>query len=227
MPALAPRTNLFNHVFYDILLVAEDPIQELHELDLDPSLARYRGQMAWSPGVDVFSPQLEREFYARFGFTSLASYYLTHPSRAARLIGDGLHSSRLLDVIYLGQLEKAAGAPPYAHSNGFGVWTSVREYLLRWRGSIPVLLMFTAILLARYRRHRRFLHVQLCLIGVAAASFASALIGEGRIDLAKHLFLFSAAVDGIILTNIWLLATLTEVGRSSEGKLKPSSVARA
>lgn len=192
-------------VFYELLAHSPTPERDLDELRLPQSLMKYRGTHPWQwrpPSFD--DPQFVRTFLDRIGMGRVGLFYLHHPGRLISLF-DRSSADALATPPRLGNFEASTGAAPYARSERFDLWTEIKTTLApKTLGGMSILLGFFAIAAFAAgqtvaREDHLLVDLALVLIAIAATQFATVAILSGTIDTAKHMFLFRAIVDLLVV----------------------------
>lgn len=202
-------------IFWEILGHSPDPARDLQELNLDPSLVRYAGLHVWSPGApSLYDPEFRSSFLDRMSFRRIARFYLTHPMRAWTLF-DRVARQALVGRPPLGNYEQSTGAAPGAVSHKFDLFSRARDFFLPERAwSLALFFFFYAAgLLAMWLRSQNREARWICeiLTGVvimALSQFLIVAMTQGDIAAAKHLLLFRALVDVLIISIAAAAATL-------------------
>lgn len=200
------KAHLFNVIFLDMLPHSPDALADLKELGLDSSMVRYLGADVWSQ-VNVESAEMERELYSRVSTVDIAGFYLRHPGRFYDLLDEGARQGFEIGSLSFGQLEAAPGIGPRQHTQAFHLWGALKRPCGAWGGVLLSLLAVAVLSLAAWGWRSAGLKTP-ALLGVAillaaGIQMGSAIFGEGRVGLARHLLLFNTTVD---LALIWTLA---------------------
>jgi hypothetical protein len=151
-------------------------------------------------------PKFHQTFGARATASRLALYYLRHPATAVRLIRIALDDASAQRV-RMGNYDRKAGKPPYAQSRAFSAWSAIKQAVFDTHGirygiycaGACLLLPFT--LLRRGGKQRQiWMASALVLIAMAGMTLLIGCLADG-VDYLRHLFLFNACVDLMILTS--------------------------
>ncbi len=218
-PVTLKRVYLYDVVFSEILPRSPAPERDLDELGLDRSLAGYSGTIAYQRNA-LNNPELDRLFYPRMSLGVVARFYLRHPSRLAALLGRSSRSAFHMRPPNLGNFEKSTGLPPGSKSRAFAVWSTAKERF--FPGSLGFVIAFFAgtIALAVWVRRAlappaTLLALWGAILAVAASQFLLCGAGEGDFELVRHLYLFQAAFDALLIGNLVALTSLAEPARTS------------
>lgn len=203
----------YNNVFSEIAGKSPAPAQDLAELGLDPALARFAGSKAWDPGVPLEDEAWRDDFLRRIGYGQILGFYGRHPDRFLALLERGATQTFVVRMEYLGNFEPSAGLPPRAKSTSFGVWSEARERVLprAWAFLLGFSVLSVALYVDLWRQVRgsRMLGVPVLLgvlLAMAWGQYLSSLLGEGETDLARHLFLFNAIFDLLLVAGVACVA---------------------
>jgi hypothetical protein len=205
---------IYNSIFYEILRHSPSPEQDLLELGLDAELAEYAGTISYMPESAINDAGFPATLFASLGWSRVLRLYLRHPERLLDLASRGARSAFSLRPDGLGNFEKAAGFEPRALSHAFDVWSGFKAQVVP--GSLAFLLAFlglnlvlAVVCMRRAWRPRppvhRFPEVLLLLVIMSAMAFGTAVIGEGELDIVKHMFLFNVITDLIFVLDIAVL----------------------
>ena len=212
VPMTNKRVYLYSAVFGELLPRSPAPERDLDELGLDRSLADYSGTIAYQRDA-LNNPELDRLFYPRMNFGVVARFYLRHPGRLAELLGRSSRSAFHMRPPNLGNFEKSTGLPPGSKSGAFAVWSTVKERF--FPGSPWFLMAFFAgtIVLAVWVRKvlaapATLLALWAALVAVAALQFLISNGEDVNLELIRHLYLFQAAFDALLIGNLVALASL-------------------
>jgi len=219
---------LFHTMFLEILPKSPDPGADLRALGLDPRLARYSGMNAYLPEAPIDDPAFRAAFYDRFHVRDVVLFYVERPARLFERVREGAQQAFMLRTPRLGNFE--APAPPRAMDHRFGRWSALRERLDRHG-----LLWLTALLggnlvlaAATWRRSGvpgRLLSESIAVVcAMAAIEFGVAVFGDWLGDRARHLYVFHAMCDVLIVVDVaW--AVDVSLRRSKSASPNPVTVA--
>jgi hypothetical protein len=203
--------GLFHTVFHDLLQFAPDPRKDMEELGIEPDLARYIGMHAYMKGAPLGNPDFQARFLDRFGYAKLVGFYVRHPDRFVDRLRRAAPAAFRLRPKYLGNFEKSTGVPPRTKATGYAIWSDLRaRFETR---AAPVLLVFfggnlLAVALAYRRaspRGRLALAALVTCLVIAGLEFGVCAFADALDDLGRHLFVFHAIVDLVLVADIaWL-----------------------
>jgi hypothetical protein len=196
------RYNSFNAVF-DGLLPEIDPAERaglLRQVGLSPGLAALSGRSAFEIGVALESlpvyPQLGPRLHAR----ALSAFASRHPAAFLRFLRRGVGEAGLYELADLGYRARSF-SPARQGLGGVRLWSSLRAKVLGGSaayvlGGALCLLLFLLPRGADPGGWRTFFR-----LGCAAFLLASllqagvAVLGDGPVERAKHLYLANVLFD--------------------------------
>ncbi len=199
------RTNLYHHMFGELLPSSADPSADLQAFGLPASYASLSGTGWYTPGVPKEDPAFLQTFFAKVHHRSILKFYLERPRRLWGLLARNAPYAFELRP-YLGNFEPAVGKPPQALSFGYANWSSLKRDL----PSRPTLLLLfllvnVGVILGKYFWFDRFMrdrlltemHASLLLCGGIA--YGTILLGEGRGETVRYMMLVSAIFDILLI----------------------------
>lgn len=207
-PSFIKEAVLYNDVFYEILRRSSSPREDLIEMGLAPELVKLAGTHAFMPNVPIRDEAFRGKFFPHIGYLKILKFYLNHPNRLLRLLKTGAEKAFSMRFPgYLGNFEKSAGFPPAAQSQAFAIWSDFKERFFPksiWILGTFFLFYTFAVFLVRVRAHTMMFKLisefHLLLVMMAVAQFFVSVIGAGEQDLVKHLFLFNAIADLLVIS---------------------------
>gem|GEM_PF-160326 len=239
-PAGIRHVGLFHTVFHDLLQYSPDPRRDMEELGIDADLARYVGMHAYMADAPIRDPDFQARFLDRFGYAKIAAFYARHPARFVDRIRRAAPAAFRLRPKYLGNFEKSTGVPPRTRATRFALWSDLRAKgeanALGW-----LIAFFGGNLLAAAMawqkaapRGRLFLLTLLAALLTAGLEFGVCAFGDALDDLGRHLFVFHALCDLVLIADAaWLTQTLasrfarTVLTRASQEFSRPSARRRS
>ncbi|MDT3428368.1 hypothetical protein J2Z22_003960 [Paenibacillus forsythiae] len=213
MYAAAPKElkhiNLYQTVFYGILNGSPDVKGDLRELGLPEKLEVLAGTNYFEKGtaVEQNDPSLVPDFYSRISHKDVLAFYLKHPGRLLDNMRYAAKYSMAIRPSYLGNYEKADNKPPRLLAYTYSGWSRFKLHVL------PHNLAFLAIFYAVYyagalyewlrsadRRQQVACELMMLLGLIGIFAFLVPILGDGRADMSKHLFLFNVCFDMMAVT---------------------------
>jgi hypothetical protein len=206
------QVGMFHTVFHDLLQFSPDPQRDMKELDIDPSLARFIGLHAYVASRPLEDPQLQSLFLERFSYARLVAFYLRHPGRVLDRVRRAAPLAFRLRPKYLGNFAKSTGVAPRTKATRFALWSDLRAKLephalaalaavlggnllaagIAWRRASP--------------RGRLFLTALAACLVTAGLEFGVCAFADALDDLGRHLFVFHALFDLILVADVaWVI----------------------
>jgi hypothetical protein len=196
--------NLYQTVFFGILNESPDVRGDLRDLGLPERLEVLAGTNYFQAGTAIKQddPSLTAGFYNLVSHKDVLFFYLGHPSRLVENMKYAAKNSMSIRPYYLGSYEKSMGKPERAIDYTYSTWSQFKKNHLPHTLGFLVLfyLVYYAIVLAHYFRSRgrqaRIAGEMMMLLGlIGLFSFLVPILGDGRADIGKHLFLFNVCFD--------------------------------
>jgi len=211
-PGWYTAQSRFNLIFLKIARASNTPAQDLRELGLDESDARYVGMHVYLPGNPMLEEAYRNRFYARTSYSKVVMFYLRHPARAIRILLSDVRLEAPLRRLY-GNFPKSYGQPPGAQTKRFSTWSSLRIWFFQlWPEHIVVwyaLVILCAPWLAIYEKSRfrsALLWTTLAVALAGAGEFCVASLADGA-ETFRHLWMFHVFTDVTILLALILVAS--------------------
>ncbi|WP_336775711.1 glycan biosynthesis hexose transferase WsfD [Paenibacillus sp. MMO-58] len=214
IPEQFVNINKYHAMTRGVLMTADNPEQALDYFGIDKQFAVLTGAIYYdqfSP-IPVESEEMQTQFLDKYGFPSIARYYLTHPDSAGRIFETAAHNA-FSNRTKLGNYEESAGKPFGARTWAFSGYSYLKEWAAPKTSGFVVLWMIVIVGLyaasfyqaVKERALRRTLRLSLILMMMLSGlcAMAVSVIGAGDADLAKHEFLFAVAFD---LVTFWVIA---------------------
>ena len=208
-PRAIRQQNLYDSVFYGILMNSPSPETDLSQLGVDPKYSILKGTDAFSSTIDIYGKQFAQDFYSRVGTADVIKFYLLHPRHLLVELQAVAIAAAKNRPDYIGNYQKSAGLAPVSISNRWSFWGALKKRCLP-QSIWFYLVFFCLYILAVVNAHLRIdtkqaqLLAEFCgAIGIMAALAFLVVLGDGEFGLVKHLFLFE------VLFDISLLITIT------------------
>lgn len=227
-PKELKHINLYQTVFFGILNESPDVRGDLRELGLPERLEVLAGTNYFESGTAIKQddPSLTPDFYSRVSHKDVLFFYLKHPSRLIESMKYAAENSMHIRPYYLGSYEKSEGKPPGAVAYTYSGWSEFkRNHVPHTLGFLVLFyLLYYACVLFQYFRSRELrgriageLMMLLGLIGLF--SFLVPILGDGRADIGKHLFLFNVSFDMMAVAMFgWIIHHLVIFAKSLFGR---------
>jgi hypothetical protein len=209
-PEWLRRNSLYIAVFTELLPASKTPLDDLMQLGLDPSLARFSGTHPWTSNTPINRPDFQAQFFSRVSYWRLAEFYLHHPGRYVRLLNEASSMGLAIRPPDLGNFTKSAGRPAGTQSTKFGLWSRLHWSVLPHRANS---LLGLFLLLAAYpwiyyrgadRQVRLLLEFQSGLALIATTAFLAIVFVQGTMEVTRVMF----PVD--VLLDLTMLAAVAE-----------------
>lgn len=210
--------NKYHAMTRGVLLSASDPEAALESFGIDKQYALLKGTVYYDPyaAIDVDSPQLQEQFYDKYGFGSILLYYITHPAEANHMLQLAAQEAFTIRPGAMGNYEKSAGKPFGAQTIFFSAYSWLKDmftpktfgFIVIWM--IVVIGLYMPSTVTAIKERRPFpLPLLATMMLVGLSGIAVSIIGAGDADLAKHEFLFTLAFDLVSFLTVSELAAGT------------------
>lgn len=187
--------NAYHAMTRGVLMTSDNPEQALKEFQINPQYALLDQTIYYehNPVIDVQDPMLKEDFYAKYGFASIAKYYVLHPGQLLAMLDEAAKSANSIRPESIGNYEKSAGHAPGAQSGFFSLYSTAKKaWVPRTIGFI--LLFFAGMMAVSFKDRQRMMILAFVLV-MGLSQIAVSIIGAGDADLAKHMFLYNEAFD--------------------------------
>ena len=222
--SISSQDTLYSGLMNGILLYADDPEGALEDLGLDPGLIADKGKHPYLPKEDYYCPprteKAEELLYSKVSSTKYLMWYLKHPKAFWRLLDDtaGYAADPMPDFnLYVGE----TNVGPHRTVNKCNLWAQIRPQLLPRRfvgyillfGILAILAMRTILHRAVDKKRKLYAGLLLVLLTLGAMQYPLPMVGNGRSDPIKQLYLFREVVDVLLLMiAAWAAAKLRKKG---------------
>ncbi len=203
----------FNVVFDD-LLENNDPQEVLRHFHLPPELESQKGLNGFSPNSALRDPRYRDTLIANLTHGKLLHFYLKRPDEMLRLIGFALTECSREREQGMGNFAPDVGRAPREQSAAYGFYSGFKRFVFYPRpwlyGTFLAAVMLGALRLG-WLRAPYVLPGLLAIAAMSAFEFGvSALADVAETD--RHLFLFRAMQDLVLVGLLGLLLAKTERG---------------
>lgn len=215
--------NLYQTVFFGILNESPDVKGDLQDLGLPERLEVLAGTNYFQSDTVIKQddPSLVPDFYDRVSHKDVLFFYLKHPGRLIDNMEYAASNSMAVRPYYLGNYEKSESKQAGALSFTYSTWSQFKnKHLPHTLGFLSVFyLVYFAGALFEYFRSKdargRIAGELLMLLGlIGIFSFLVPILGDGRADIGKHLFLFNVCFDMMVVVMFgWIVHRLTGLVR--------------
>ncbi|WP_407867267.1 hypothetical protein [Paenibacillus sp. P36] len=206
--------NKFHAMTRGVLMGSTDPEKTLESFGIDKQYAILNRSEYYEPykSFDVNSAQFEEQFFSKYGFVSILSYYVAHPGQAGQMLNIAARDGFSIRPMAMGNYEKSVGKPFGAHTVFFSGYSLLKQalapktfgFILLWTLLIIGLYVPSFIHAIRSQQWRKAtkLPIVILLISMGLSGIFVSIIGAGDADLAKHEFLFTLTFDLVSLLTV-------------------------
>lgn len=199
--------NQYHAMTRGVLMESTHPEDTLKSFGINEQYAILKDSIYYEQyaTVDVASPILERNFYNKYGFVSILSYYAAHPDKLSDILNVAARDAFEIRPAAMGNYEKSVGKPFRAQTKFFSGYSLMKSrlapktfgFIVIWIALVIGLYMpsFVAAIKARNARQAQRMVLIVTTIGIGLSGIVVSIIGAGDADLAKHEFLFTLAFD--------------------------------
>jgi hypothetical protein len=225
-PKSISQQNLYDSVYFGILMNSTSPENDLKQLGVDPKYSALKGSDAFNSPIDIYSKQFNKYFYSKINTYSIIKFYLLHPRHLfleMQVIAKAAVENR---PDYIGNYEKSAGLPPVSISNRYSLWNIMKKRFFpqsAWFYMAYFCLYFLVVVYEHTRSNikQAKLLLEICgAIGIMAILQFLVVLGDGEFGVVKHLFLFEVLFDvSLLMTITWLCNKIRSFVSFAGGKL--------
>ena len=219
--SISSQDTLYSGLMNGILLYADDPEEALEDLGLDPGLIADRGKHPYYPKEDYYCPprteKAEEMIYSKVSSAKYLMWYLQHPKAFWRLLDDtaGYAADPMPDFnLYVGE----SNVGPHRTVNKWNLWAQIRPNLLPRQfagylllfGVPAIAALWTVFRKGAGKRRKLYAGLLLVLLAIGAMQYPLPMVGNGRSDPIKQLYLFREVTDFTYLFLLtWASARMT------------------
>ncbi|MDR6549600.1 hypothetical protein [Paenibacillus qinlingensis] len=206
--------NKYHAMTRGVLMGAENPENTLKGFDIDKQYAILNETEYFDAytTVNVESEILQKQFYSKYGFVSILTYYMMHPNQAGQMLNLAARDGFSIRPKAMGNYERSVGKPFGAQTVFFSGYSLLKSavapktfgFVFLWILTILGLYLpsFISAIRSRLWRNAIRLPLILMLIGIGLSGIFVSIIGAGDADLAKHEFLFTLIFDLVSLITV-------------------------
>ncbi len=232
-PKELKHINLYQTVFFGILNESPDVEGDLRDLGLPERLKVLAGTNYFQTNTAIKQddPSLKGDFYNRISHGDVLLFYLKHPARLIDNMEYAATNSMDIRPYYLGNYEKSEGKAPGALTYAYSGWSQFKRELVPdtlWFLAVFYFIYYAGVCWEYFRTRKvreRIAGELLMLLGlIGLFSFLVPILGDGRADIGKHLFLFNVSFDMMaVVMFAWavhktvMLARTLRAGKSGLG----------
>ena len=219
--SISSQDTLYSGLMNGILLYADDPEEALEDLGLDPGLIADKGKHPYLPKEDYYCPprteKAEELLYSKVSSTKYLAWYLKHPKAFWHLLDDtaSYAADPMPDFnLYIGETNVGS----HRTVNKWNLWAQMRPNLLPRRfagylllfGLPAIAALMTIFRKGADRRRKLYAGLLLVLLAIGAMQYPLPMVGNGRSDPIKQLYLFREVTDFTYLFLLtWASARMT------------------
>ena len=220
----------YNVTFSGILPHSKHMDAAMKDLDLDSSYIRYIGKNAFRADSGMSSEEFRRSLARKLSPGKLARFYLTHPRDTYRTVRSAL-AKGAKQRFGVGNFDISAGFPRYTESKAFSAWSGFKRALFFERGGLYIAsiagaaAIFVLLLIAgRKMLPAGSLPAGFALLGMEFTELGATVADAA--DMDRHLMIFFALFDMMLIAVFYLIAAHVSAGRLSRttGRNVPSVV---
>lgn len=223
--ATAPKElkhiNLYQTVFFGILNESPDVRGDLKQLGLPERLEVLAGTNYFQGDTVIKQndPSLKPDFYDHVSHKDILFFYIKNPNRLIHNMMYAAENSMSIRPYYLGNYEKGEGKPKGALSYTYSTWSQFKNnhipHSLGFLGTF-YLVYFAGVMFQYFRSHNireRVAGELMLLLGlIGIFSFLVPILGDGRADIGKHLFMFNVCFDMMVVVMFgWIVHKLASI----------------
>lgn len=227
-PKELKHINLYQTVFFGILNESQDVRGDLRDLGLPERLEVLAGTNYFQgdTAIKQDDPSLTPDFYDRISHKDVLFFYLQHPSRLIDNMEYAARNSMSIRPYYLGSYEKGEGKPAGTVAYTYSAWSEFKNTHIPHTLGFLILfyVVYYAGVLFEYFRtgelRGRIAGELMMLLGlIGLFSFLVPILGDGRADIGKHLFLFNVCFDMMVVAMLgWTVHKLVRLGKYILGR---------
>ena len=196
--------NKYHSMTRGILMTSQNPETALEQFDIDPQYSLLDQSIYYEryPAADVEGEELKAHFYPKYGFISVAGYYLGHPQELLQMVDYAAKNAYSIRPEAIGNYERSAAEEPGAKTSFFTLHSTLKERVVPH--TVGFMIIWVAVMLGFSFRDKWRTLVLACAVLMGFSQIGVSIIGAGDADLSKHIFLYNVAFD---FTNFIMIST--------------------
>jgi hypothetical protein len=206
-PQWMKNDTTFQAVFFGILYNNPSPEQATQDLGLPQELSDFESMNAynWQSLISDKKKDINFQtlFYDRINLIGVLKYYVTHPAFFAEKLDISAEAALPLRPTYLTNIHLPSEKADLLFDDRMNIWESIRKrfsgFASLFLSLILILSVANVIALLRRKASLYSILLRLALMGAAAGQFIVPIVSNGNADLQKHMFLFNAHLDILII----------------------------
>lgn len=212
--------NKYHAMTRGILMTSKNPEEALKQFGINPQYSLLDRSIYYEryPTADVSGHELTTQFYPKYGFVSVAAYYIGHPAELMQMLDYSARNAYSIRPAVMGNYQRDAGKEAGQKSYIFALYSSLKQAFTP--RTVGYMLIWIALALVIGLRDRGRTIVLGFAILMGLSQIGVSIIGAGDADLSKHIFLYNVAYD---FTNFILISTVM-LKKISNRKKKPTRI---
>lgn len=206
----------YQSVFFGILKDSDTPEKDVEELGLDKKYAVLKDTHGYGSDypLDIKSDEFSEDFYEKITPFNVLKFYLKHPVRFIDKLKISAENSINISPAYLGNYKSEDKLERLALTKRFSFYSELRknvsghsfEFIIAFLTLYLIIIIYNAVGVLKDIKNNKnkLVHILFYfLLWMSTSSqFVIPIIGNGEADLAKHMFLFIACFDIMIILGI-------------------------
>lgn len=196
------------HTIMNSIVRKDSAAEDLAELGLPESWAKYRGGTWWSTPPAAYTDPLWPEYQGVISRRTVLHFYKEHPLRTLGILQAGAQDQLTARPENIGSYVEGSGAPAMAQEFRVPVLSGLARAVapLGLFVLVPVWLLTAAAAIAAWRRARPVAVVTLFVLVGGLGQFGVAALGEGIEGVKHQVIALFCTFLGLALAGIGLLA---------------------
>lgn len=189
----------------------------LREFNINPQYSLLQDTVYFNklPNINPTSEKLRKEFYDKYSFIKVLTFYLGHPKSFFKMINFSVVNGYTIKNKVIGNYEKIEGRTPAEQTKFFTLWSTFKDKYMPHNFFFTIVLMsiYFGFSVKRYVNASKKGHKERMLIEevfayiflVGVAQLFVSVIGAGDGDLGKHVFMFNVTFDIMLIYSLALI----------------------
>ena len=200
-PESERRNNLYNSVFYGILMAEDDAQKALSSLGLSEKLAPLAKTTVYDKLPEDIN--LEEEFYSKISYVKIAVYYLKNPVAYIKNLNVAANNATQLQMKYLSNFESGSGKKT---ASFISLYSSLKSKV------IPNMLVTILLIMLAYlggcikerlseseKKTKKLWEFYISVFLMALSAIKMPVIYSGIANIGKNMFVFQMFFDVMVL----------------------------
>jgi len=212
-PAHMKEAQLYDSVFNGILVLSDQPKEELNKLELPADFERFANASMFNAKSPIRDSTFRNIFFNKINHLDVVKYYISNPDKLYLALEVSADHSFNFRPGY-GNFEKSSGMPSKSRSQSFDDWSNIKNQFFPknlWF-IFGFLLLYMMMVIYEWRRAKNKLPVEVMMLLpiITGMALVTPFIGVGMTEIGKHMFLFNVLFDiCLIIAVFWLLSKLS------------------